>query len=292
MIATDKRLLIIEELKKQTDNYPSNIRLAHAVGISASQMSRLLNGETDKVIADAKWINIARKFNISLRDVTKMDTAKTTVFDFVWKQLEFAKANSVAGMLCDRPDIGKSHTAKIFAAETKNAFYIDCGMFRSAQAFIRGIAQTLGIEHKGVFQHVRDDLVFYIRSLEEPIIILDEFGDLSDSAYLEFKALWNSTDRFCGWYAMGAQGLKSKVEKKIDNQIIGFAEIFSRMGNRFQRITPLDDKGFQAFQKKQIAQIGKVNNCQNTQQLIARTDFSLRRIPIQIGLEKQAASNE
>lgn len=287
MISNEKKLQIVEELKRQTTLYPSNIRLAWAIGIDASQLSRLLKGDVDKVISDAKWINIAQKFNVPLREVVEVTTARTTVFDFIWRQLEFVQQNSVAGMICDRPDIGKTHTAKAYARENANVVYIDCGENRTAQAFVRAIAQGFGLDSKQKFAEVRDTLVFYVRSMQMPLIILDEFGDLTDPAYLEFKTLWNATDRYCGWYAMGADGLKKKVETKIINQVVGFAEIFSRMGNRFQRVTPLDDKSFQSFQKKQISQIGRVNGCTDNQQLIAKTDFSLRRIPIQLGLERK-----
>lgn len=287
MITHEKKLLIVEGIVKHSKRFPSNNRMATAIGIDAAQLSRIIKGDVEKVLADAKWINIAQKLNIALRDIVNIETAKTKVFNFIWQQLNFAQLNSVSGILCDRADIGKTHTAKAYALSNNNVVYIDCGLNRTAQGIVRSIAQGFGIEHKGRFSEVRDALIFYVKGLNSPLVILDEFGDLSDPAYLEFKTIWNATDRFCAWYAMGADGLRKKIEKKIINQVVGFAEIYSRMGNRFQRITPLDDKSFQKFQSRQIAAIGKVNNCIDKQQLIAKTDFSLRRIPIQLGLEQQ-----
>lgn len=66
------------------------------------------------------------------------------------------------------------------------------------------------MDSKGHYADVYEDLVYYLRSIEHPLIILDEAGDLQYEAFLELKALWNATERCCAWYMMGADGLKEK----------------------------------------------------------------------------------
>ncbi|WP_347839275.1 ATP-binding protein [uncultured Draconibacterium sp.] len=288
MISKDVKLKVIEALRKQEEIHGTRIKVCSKFDISPSVLTRLLNdGETDNILSAGKWINLARKFEIPLGNGIEFKTAQTATFKHIWQQLDFARQYSVSGMLCDRADIGKTHTAKIYARENKNVVYIDCGRVKTTQRFIRAIAKGFGIDDTGRFYQVREDLIYYINSIESPLIILDEFGDLPTSVYLEFKSLWNATDHHCGWYAMGADGLRAKIDKLIARKVVGFAEIFSRMGNKYQRITPIDDSGFKAFQKKQIAQIGKVNGVADIQALHAKTDMSLRRIPIQIGLERK-----
>jgi hypothetical protein len=110
----------------------------------------------------------------------------------------------------------------------------------------------------GRYQDVYKDLVFYLRSIQNPLIILDEAGDLEYPAFLELKALWNATDRSCGWYMMGADGLKAKIERNLEHLKVGYAEILSRMGNRFQKITPSGtDKT--DFIRQQVHLIGVAN---------------------------------
>ncbi len=91
---------------------------------------------------------------------------------------------------------------------------------------------------------------------------------------------------------MGADGLATKINRHITYKKVGFAEIFSRLGNKYQRITPVNDKEFAAFQKKQITQIGLANGCDDVQRLHAKTNMSLRRIPIQISLERKLKAEE
>ncbi len=43
-----------------------------------------------------------------------------------------------------------------------------------------------------------------------PLVVLDEAGDLQYEAFLELKALWNATEMCCGWYMMGADGLRRR----------------------------------------------------------------------------------
>ena len=292
MISTKIKKKIALAIRQQSENYTSYIKQSTALGISPSQISRVVNGETEGVLSDANWISIARKYNVMLKDEVAIKTARTTVFNYIYQQLEFAQANSVSGILCDRADIGKTHTAKIYAREHRNVAYVDCSRSRTQQRFIRAIAQEFGINNKGAYHDVFDNLVFYLRTIDNPMVILDEFGDLLYGTYLEFKALWNATDKFCGWYAMGADGLRTKLDRHINNKKVGFAEIFSRLGNKYQKITPADEKGFARFQKKQIADIGTANGCVNIQQLHVKTNLSLRRIPIQLGLErKEIAAN-
>lgn len=292
MLTKDQKLKIIAAIKAREGNYRSRTRLANALGISASQLTRILKSkpEFDGVLSDSNWISIARKYDVQLKDEFQLKTAQTAVFKHIWAQLKFAQENSVSGILCDRADIGKTHTALMFARENKNVAYIDCGRNKNKTQFIRSIAREFGLNSTGKYADVFDDLVFLLRTTtEKPLVILDEFGDLSYPTYLEFKALWNATDKHVGWYAMGADGLANKLNRQIDNKKVGFAEIFSRLGNKYQRITPLTDAEFNKFQKQQIAEIGIVNDCQDVQRLHAKTNMSLRRIPIQLGLERRKA---
>jgi len=117
--------------------------------------------------------------------------------------------------------------------------------------------------------------------------ILDEFGDLSYPAFLEVKALWNSTEYRCGWYMMGADGLQIKLERQKALKKVGYAEIFSRLGSRYQRITPVNEKERKQFLLHEITKIIKANKSRFTPlQMYAKTLGSLRRVYIEIVKEK------
>jgi hypothetical protein len=48
---------------------------------------------------------------------------------------------------------------------------------------------------------------------------------------------------------MGADGLKAKIQRSIDNKKVGYTELFSRFGKRYGNVIPLE-----AEERKKVAQ--------------------------------------
>lgn len=293
MMTTDLKKKIVKAIKEYRPNYASDAKMAVALGISSSQFSKITKkGELENVISDAKWISIARRLQVEIGGRRELVTAKTPVFQFVTTQLAACKNNSLSGLLCDSADIGKSYAAKWFVRNNKNAAYIDCSQFKTKQKLIRAIAREFGLSHNSRYNDVYEDLVFYLRSVPAPIVVLDEAGDLDYPAFLELKALWNATEYVCGWYMIGADGLKKKIDKNLGNKKVGYTEIFSRYGSRYQQVTPDGGEELDKFKRKQVAMIAQANGVGNAQQLYRKTAGSLRRIYIEIqklNQEKESA---
>ena len=129
-------------------------------------------------------------------------------------------------ILCDLPNIGKTFTARWYVNEHRNAVYVDCSQVKTKRAMVRKIANEFGLDGAGKYQDVYEDLVYYLRSMERPLVVLDEAGDLQYEAFLELKALWNATEMCCGWYMMGADGLAAKINRNVEGKKVGYAEIF------------------------------------------------------------------
>ena len=285
MITTELKQKTVDALKTRRSNFGgSDAKYATSLGLSPAIYSRLANGEMDKVISDGNWISLARQLNVNLKNTPDWQTAATPVFTKVTSALKKCQKDSISSLLCDMADIGKTYTAKEYVKTNANAVYIDCSQVKSKQKLVRSIAKEFGVAHTGKYHDVYEDLVFYLRSIGNPLIILDEAGDLDYSAFLELKALWNATERSCGWFMMGADGLKEKIRRAIDNKKVGYTELFSRYGKRYQRITPDGKDDANNFSKTQAALIIKANAPQGTDvnQIIVKTDGSLRRIYTEI----------
>jgi len=299
MITTQLKERVIAALAEKRIHFAgSDNKFAVSIGINYSAYSRLKNGETERLLSDAIWISLARKLDVSLGDAPKWITAQTPVFEFITGQLQFVQENHTARLLCDFADIGKTYTAREFVKTNQNAIYVDCSQVKTKQKLVRYIAKEFGVGHTGKYSDVYADLVFYLRTLPNPLIILDEAGDLDYPAFLELKALWNATERTCGWYMMGADGLKEKMRRSIDCKKVGYTELFSRYGSRYQKASPDGSEDFKQFKVVHAAMIIKANLPTdpaspphsppaggggktppvNIQQMIVRCDYSLRRI--------------
>lgn len=259
MITTDIKNKITEAIKANRSNYPSDAKHAASLGVTTSVYSAIKNGQTERVLSDANWISIARKLGVSLRGEMEWKIARTETFDFIMTQLELAQTGSLSGILCDIPNIGKTFTARHYVKTHPNAVYIDCSQVKTKLKLVRKIAAEFGVDSKGRYSDVYDDLVYYLRSIENPLIILDEAGDLQYEAFLELKALWNATERCCAWYMMGADGLKEKINRSIECRKVGYTEMLSRYGDRYSKVSPDDSKDRARFLMGQARAVAKLN---------------------------------
>lgn len=290
MITNENKKRILEAIAQNRVNYPSDAKHAASLGISTSVYSAIKNGQTDKALSEANWITIARKLGVSLRDGIEWKAAKTATFDYVTRQLEFCQESGLSAILCDIPNIGKTFAARWYVKGHRNAIYVDCSQVKTKMKLVRKIATEFGVSGAGWYSDVYEDLVYYLRSIDTPLIILDEAGDLQYEAFLELKALWNATERCCAWYMMGADGLKAKIQRSIESKKVGYTEMLSRYGDRYSRVTPDDGKEREKFLSDQAATVARANAPEGTDiaALVRKTQGGLRRVYTEIEKLKKA----
>lgn len=282
---------IMEAIRANRDNYPSDNKHAAALGISASVYNALKKGNIDRQVSDTNWICIARRLNVSLSEEMEWHAAETPTYIFISEQLATCQQGGMSAILCDMANIGKTFTARAYVKAHRNAIYVDCSQVKTKQRLIRFIAKEFGISTNGRYVDVYDDLVFYLKTLEHPLVILDEAGDLQYEAFLELKALWNATERCCAWYMMGADGLKEKINRSIECKKVGYTEMLSRYGDKYSKVTPDDAKERDTFLKAQAAMVAKLNAPADTDivKVVNRTGGSLRRVYTEIEKLKKGA---
>ncbi len=92
---------------------------------------------------------------------------------------------SLSAILCDIPNIGKTFTARYYVQNHKNAVYIDCSQVKTKLKLVRKIAAEFGVDAKGKYSDVYEDLTYYLRSIENPLgkafrqITVDELDELA-----------------------------------------------------------------------------------------------------------------
>jgi hypothetical protein len=189
----------------------------------------------------------------------KWVTAKTEVFTVITEEVEFCQQHAKSMIFVDECEIGKTWTAKHLARKLKNCFHIDCAQAKTKQQFIRLLARTIGVDDRDKYVKVKANIKYALSMLPNPVCIIDEAGDLEYPAFLELKELWNSTAGFCGWYMMGADGLRAKIERGVAGKKVGYAEIFSRFSSRYSKVVPAGNEDRKAFYKKLISDVMSVN---------------------------------
>ncbi len=281
---------ILAAITADRENYPSDNKHAVALGISPSVYNAIKRGNYDRQVSDAGWVGMARRLGVVLRQEMEWKVADTPTYRFIGAQLALCQESGVSAILCDIPNIGKTFTARAYVKTHKNAIYIDCSQVKTKRKLVRKIAKEFGVTNVGRYYDVYEDLVAYMKTLDTPLVILDEAGDLQYEAFLELKALWNATERCCGWYMMGADGLKAKIDRNVEGMKVGYAEMLSRFGDTYSRVTPEDEHERRKFLKAQAAIVAKVNAPEgaNVMQIVNGSGGGLRRVYTEIEKLKKA----
>lgn len=255
-----QKTLIVEKLLDQRKNFDgTDNQFAKQWDINYSVFSRIKNEKNyDGLLREAQWLNLGRELDVEM-NTRKWNMARTDVFNMIEADVHFCKENAKAMICVDDCGIGKTFSAKYLSRSLKNCFYIDASQAKSRQQFIRLMAKTIGVDDRDKYVKVKANIKYALKMLPSPIVIIDEAGDLEYTAFLELKELWNATDKACGWYMMGADGLRRKIERGIQNKKVGFAELFSRYSERFSTIVPTDKSEKIAFYKKLITDVLCVN---------------------------------
>ncbi len=122
------------------------------------------------------------------------------------------------------------------------------------------LAQSIGVDGNGKLADIMENIKYSLRILESPIVILDEAGDVEYSVVLLMKELWNATENICGWYMIGADGLRQKFDSGIHSKKVGFRELFSRYSSRYSSLIPFEKVERREFYKKMITEVLNVNS--------------------------------
>lgn len=247
-----------ELLSVRTKFTGSDAAFAKQWGINGSIYSRIKKGERENIVRDAQWLTMARKLNVST-EKRNWKVARTDVFNIIEEDVVFCKTYAKSRMFVDDCGIGKSFTAKYLSRTLENCFYVDASQCKTRHLFTRALARTIGVDSVGRLHDVKEDIKYYLRTLPDPIVIIDEAGDLDRPAFLDLKEYWNATENACGWYLMGAEGLREYIKRGIRNKRVGFNEIFSRFSERYSSVVPVGLEDKQAFYRKLITDVLSVN---------------------------------
>lgn len=245
--------------------------------ISAANCLKLRLGRLENLMPDNQWLRLGRKLQVNQVD-RQWNMARTDVFNTIEEDILFCKKYSKAKLCVDECGIGKTFTAKYLAATLPNCFYVDASQGKSITLFTRILAKAIGLDSGGKWYDVKEDIKCYLKMIPNPIVIIDEAGDLTQNTLQEVKELWNATEGFCAWYLMGADGLKYIIDKGIKHKKPGFKEIFSRFSERYTTTVPTDKTEKLLFYRKLITDVLSANMVENS-----RIDEIARRCLIKYG---------
>lgn len=262
MVTTDFNKKVLAAMLAGRSNYGGkhDASYARSLGVDTTVYSTLKKGYRDGLLTAEKWIELGKRFGVAT-DKTGWVAVETEVFVQIKEEIMKCKRFGISRIFVDNCGIGKTFTAKYLARTQQNIFYIDCTQCRKKNAFIKALARVVGVELKGTMDDIKDNTKYRLSVLENPVVIVDEAGALDKDALGLAQEYWNATgdDNLCGWYLMGANALRSKIERGVSRNRDYFAELFSRYSDKFSRIVPVDETQKKDFYKRLIRDVISAN---------------------------------
>lgn len=259
-LTEDFKVKVLAALTEARDRYDgSDANFAKKYGINKTVYSSLKKGETEKKISPAKWLELGRVLGVSLNE-RKWNMARTDVFNMIEDDVVFCKEFGKSMMFVDECAIGKTYSTRYLSRTLKNCFYVDASQCRQERAFIKELARSVGAELEGTLEDIKASTKYILNILPRPIVIIDEAGCLSYSSLQLLHEFWNGTQDTCGWYMMGADGLRTKLQKgKGKSKKQSYKELFSRFSSKYNHVVPYNPSERMDFYRKLIRDVLSVN---------------------------------
>ena len=276
---------IAERLKQFCEQKGSQNKAANVIGISAATVSKVLAGEWS-LIKESMWRTIAAQIGLKKK---QWITVETSVYKRVMKVLQDAQEESLCFAVCAEAGSGKSLALKAYAEENEEVFVLSCSEYWNKKMFLSELLRVMGKASEGMtVGEMMDDAIRELKSMDYPLLVLDEADKLSDNVLYFFITLYNRLEDECGIVLMATSFLQKRIEKGYRTNRKGYRELYSRVGRKIVTLgnTTATD----------IAEVCIANGVEEKRlikQITEDCDGDLRRVRRMVfGAKKQMAQQE
>lgn len=216
------------------NEYAKYIKTLLVVPFDKAALSSIKKADKRNMLKDSTWLKLAKHFNLLTDESWQI--ADTNGYVTTTTYLNMCKKHGFWKVLCDHASFGKTTACVQFAKRNKESvFYIDCSENSTKGDFITALARQFGMERTGTYNQLWNDVTDELLLLDNPLLILDEFGDVHDSIITLLKSLYNKAnigDRVAlGVLHIGADNLKKRMFDGRKKQKQSYAEYWSRIGD-------------------------------------------------------------
>jgi len=224
---------IAERLRAYVAKYPSqNKAVGSLKGTSAGTVSSILNGKWE-LISDEMW----RKVGEQVAGAGQEDgwqIVETGAYQEITYAMQDAKMYRNVTWIVGEAGCGKTTTARLFADDHRETFYLQCSEDMHKGEFVREIARLVGIRGEGMtvrelWTAILNDLI----QMDAPLMIFDEADKLTESVFHYFISLYNKLEDKCGVVFMSTDYIRKRIENGLRWKKPGYKEFYSRIGRKY-----------------------------------------------------------
>lgn len=225
------KIQTIEALDKMIIVKGSQNKVAEGMaGVSAAILTQMRKHNWEN-ISDDMWRRVAAYTGSTSNNWTHAETVNAKDLTVMFTD---SQAHSLVMAITGKAGSGKTETAKKYESENKNVFLLSCNEYWDKRWFLRELMAKMGKDHAGLtLPEMMHKTVQLLKSIENPIIIMDESDKLADNVLLFFITLYNELENHCGIILMATAFLEKRIKRGAAMEKKGYREIYSRVGLRF-----------------------------------------------------------
>ncbi|MBY0244525.1 MAG: ATP-binding protein [Sphingobacteriaceae bacterium] len=235
-----------EQLKAYVKTYVSLNKAAKELKhVSIATLSKILRDEDEK-ITDDMFAKIAKLLVIE-NEATLI--APTTTYKALSDMYADALAHGKCYAVTASAGAGKTFTAEYFAKNNAHAYVVNCDNDMRKKDFLCALADSMDIDYKGLrCREILDKITSTLIDLPNSLIIFDEVDKLKDDVLYYFITIYNRVRASrAGMIFQASEYLKKRIERNLNLNKMGYAEIYSRMGGKIIALPSISQKDIAAL---------------------------------------------
>lgn len=278
MITDYSKYQITAALRLYTANYSSLMRASKSLnGVSSAVISQIFNNHWAK-ISDHMWSNIAGQVGYS---TDGWGLVETKMYKMITAFLSDSAKNSLVFALVAPAGSGKTYSINHYARRHKNAILIGCNEFWNKKEFMSEVLRQMGLDSSGMkIGEMVDKAVNDLKTMHDPIIILDEADKLNEVVMYLFITLYNRLDGHCGMVMVATNHLEKRLRRGVEINKRGYQEIWSRLGRKC-----VDLRGCTSEDICAICESNGITEADTVRDIIRDSESDLRRVKRRIHAE-------
>ena len=243
---------------KSQAEYSRYIKHLLNIPFDTAAFSTIKKEDGRNAIKETSWLKLAYHFRLMHND---WQTAQTGTFKTIQTALELCQDSGIWMVLCDRAGIGKTYAARSYAEEHKGSvFYVDCSQHTTPASFIAAVGRQVGVPPQRTLDEQWGEIANVLILIDKPLLILDEMGDVDEKVLGYLKGLYNKADNCSGtlevgFYGMGADNLKQRLDNGMLYKKRSYAEFWSRFGDNIKKLdfSPIHKEALSEYREELTA---------------------------------------
>lgn len=203
----------------------SKVKLAKKIGVSHAVLTYVSQEQWESV-SDEMLLKIIGALKVTSDDYKLIKTANYNTGINLCK--DASKRHNLYGLIgCT--GAGKTTALKQYYTSNPNVFYVECKNIMNRKHFFGAILRELGVNFIGTVYDMVNRIEEEVKTLENPLLIIDEAGKLSHTLILDLHDLRNATMNNLGVILAGCEYFKENLEKGVQKKKQGIPEFYSRI---------------------------------------------------------------